>query len=255
MGANMRDRNILLLYSGGRDSTLAALKLLEEGFKVKAITFVAPYIVGEKNICTTINRIKSSYNRSFVFLGFMDISGVMREYIKHYYNLTPKLIEEEFGELSPSQVNCLSCRMAMYTMAIILARQMKIKRIAEGARYSQGFVVQLPEFFNVLNEILNTYGLELVLPVYNIEDDQLLKSYLLMRGFIPKSYEMQCLLGIPLPKTRCSNTDRCPPPEEVEAALRYLKKIITPKLKIIVSQNPLIRQKGRELRLMECKLS
>ncbi len=53
--------------------------------------------------------------------------------------MKPSEIIAEFGELTVSQFNCLTCRSAMYLWTIIKAKEMGISCVADGARIVQGF--------------------------------------------------------------------------------------------------------------------
>jgi hypothetical protein len=79
-------------------------------------------------------------------------------------------------------------------------------------------------------DFFKEFGIELVFPVLDLEDDWLLKSLLLQRGFISKVIEPQCLIGAPLPGGK-------EPEECVQLAVtKYFEKIIVPTAKKIIAE-------------------
>jgi len=154
--------------------------------------------------------------------------------------MKPSEISKEFSELTISQFHCLSCRSAMYIWTIIKARQMGIKYIADGARKDQGFVIELPNMIEKFRDFFVEYSIELLLPVWDLESDWERKNLLLLRGFIPKTLEPQCLIGVPLPGGRT-------PDEEIQKAVEnYFDKVILPRArKLIATQenSSLLNQK------------
>lgn len=226
----MDQKKVLLLFSGGRDSFLAACKLIEEGYKTYMITFENGAGVKAKNAEHGANRIIKRYGKENVnFLGVRNISGIWRYFIFPYYNLRPSEIITQYGELPVSQFHCLSCRSAMYIWSIIKANQMNIKYIADGARQDQGFAIELPNMIHHFKKMFSEYSLELLLPVYELDDDWKRKNLLLIRGFVPKTLEPQCLLGVPLPN------NLAPDNEIINAVEKFFTKIILPSAREIIN--------------------
>ncbi len=210
---------VIVLFSGGKDSFLSTCKLIDDGFKVYMITFNNGCCL--KSNCAEIeaNRIIKKYGKENAeFLGVQNIVAIFREFFLPYFNMKPKEISKEYGELTISQFNCLACRSSMYIWSIIKAKQMKIKYLAIGARRSQGFVEQLPIMINKFKDFLRNYSLELLTPVYDLESKWELKNSILQRGFVPKTLDPMCLLGVPLDK---------PQDKEIQKAVaKFFDKII-----------------------------
>ena len=151
-------------------------------------------------------------------------------------------VECRYGELTVSQFNCLTCRSSMYVWSIIKAKQMGIKYIADGAREDQGFVIELPGMIEKFKNFLAEYSIELLLPVWNLNSDWERKNLLLMRGFVPKTLEPQCLVGVSLPDGKA-------PDKEVQGAVEnYFDKVILPRArKIIATQSKALNKGGKML--------
>ena len=237
---NTKKKEAILLFSGGRDSFLAGCYLIEEGFKIYMVTFENGAGLAAQNAKHGVERIIKRYGKDKAeFLGVHSVAGIWREFFLPYFNMKPSEILKEFGELTISQFHCLTCRSAMYIWTIIKARQMGIKYIADGARKDQGFVIELPSMIDKFRNFFAEYGIKLLLPVWDLDSDWKRKNLLLLRGFVPKTLEPQCLIGVPLPKER-------PPDEEIQkAVVNYFEKIILPRAReIIATQSRAILKEG-----------
>lgn len=224
---------VIVLFSGGKDSFLSTCILLEEGYKVNMVTFENGLGLSSHNALHGANRIIEKYGEAkAVSWGVKPVASIWREFFLPYFNMKPSEVMEEYGELPISQFHCLSCRMAMYVWCIIAAKQKNICFIADGARQDQRFVIELSSFLEELKTFLGEYGIQVLLPVFDLDCNQKAKNQILLRGFTPKVLEPQCLLGVPLP-----NEDD--PDHEIQnAAINFFRKVIKPKAHQIIKQNP-----------------
>ena len=87
----------------------------------------------------------------------------------------------------------------MYLYALYYCKNNGISYLAEGARESQGFSIELPEMRDRLTNLCSNNGIELLLPVYDLNSDQRRKRMLADRGVTTKTLEPQCNLGCPMP--------------------------------------------------------
>lgn len=226
------DKQVLLLFSGGRDSLLSACILIEKGYKINLVTFENGVGIMSENATHGAERLLYKYGGEKVSnLGIMNIFGIWREFILPYFNLKPSEIINTYGEITISQFHCLTCRISMYIWSIIKAKQMGIGIIADGARKDQGFVIELPIFIDEIKKMFKIYNIELILPVYDLNSDISRKNELLKRGFAPKTLEPQCLLGVPLPGGKT--------PEKTiqDGVINYYKQEILNKSKSIIEEN------------------
>jgi len=196
-----RNRQVLVLFSGGKDSFLSTCRLLNEGFDVTLVTYENGCGLKSENVSHGVNRIIEKYGKTRVkFLGIKNTSGIWREFFLPYFNLKPSEIISKFGEVTTSQFNCTTCRMAMYILSVVICEKLNISTIAEGARRDQGFIIEQDEMLERFRNFLSKFGIELLLPVQNLTSDWLLKNEMLISGFVPKTLEPQCLIGTPLNK-------------------------------------------------------
>lgn len=200
------NKKALVLFSGGKDSLLVTLKLLDKGYKVYLVTYENGCGLKPENVNSTINRISEHYKNNIVNLGIKNVSGIFREFIYPFYNYKSSFIEKEYGNITISQFNCLSCRLSMYIASIILCKNYSINEVFDGARKSQLFVIEQTEMLKEFKALFNNYNLSIFYPLENQDDDWKVKNELLIRGIVPKTLEPQCLIGVPLRKEDIDNS-------------------------------------------------
>lgn len=240
----MNKQKILHLFSGGKDSFLAACKLLENN---ENILYLVTYDNGcglkNENVKHGVDRLVKKYGQDrVVFLGVYNTSGIWREFFIPFLNYKPSEILDNFGEITYSQFNCLTCRSSMYMYSIAICKKLKINIISEGARHDQGFVIELDSMLEEFKKMLNKYDIELTLPVIDMTSDWKTKNDLLSHGFVPKTLEPQCLLGVPLPNGIAPDDDI------IQGTLSFFKNIILPKSeKLVIDLEKTINDTGCEL--------
>lgn len=219
------NEKVLVMFSGGLDSLLTTCKIIENGYKAVLVHYDNGCSVGSKNACTTVSRLIERYGEGKVeFWGIGVTSGYFYSLKNIYLINYSKLINSY--QLTLQQVYCLSCRTAMYIFSILLCKQLKINKIAEGTRKSQLFVIEQEPMLEEYKKLLGKYGIELLLPVLDLESDQEREESLLIRQITPKVMESKCLLGTPMlnPLT----------PEEIDEYVRYFQnELFEPTLKLI----------------------
>lgn len=104
------DKTTLMMFSGGLDSFLSTCRIIMDGYNVDMISYDNGAMYNIDNIENEANRI-----------------------IKSYPNIYPY------------QLNCLCCHTAMHLYSLAYCIAFGIKHMADGARKSQGFIVEMPE--------------------------------------------------------------------------------------------------------------
>lgn len=192
-------KECLVLFSGGKDSLLSTILLIEQGYKVKLVHYDNMCTIGCNNVKNGYKRLVKKYGSDKIeYIGTKNIACFFRNFINIIYNMHIDEIRAKYGNITISQLNCLSCRLSMYIASIIICKKYNIKYVAEGARNSQLFAIEQDEMLELFKELFKKYNIELLLPVKDITDDFDEKNQLLLRGIIPKVNESQCLLGMPL---------------------------------------------------------
>lgn len=188
------EKDVLLLYSAGKDSTLAAIRLRNAGYNVHFIHFDNGSMLDIDKPYLTFKETFSAYPG--YYFEFENHSIKIKEIFEEYFS---RWNSENVSDLTDSsldsEIRCLSCRMAMYTEAIKYAKDHNFKYIAEGARISQKFMIEQPPMIELLKKLTSIYGIKILYPVLDLEDDFEEKEELIKNGFSSKSWESKCLLG------------------------------------------------------------
>ena len=217
-------KKVLVLFSGGKDSLLSTILLLEQGYQAYLVHYDNMCQVGSKNIKSGVQRLQKKYGDDRVkFLGTKNVSALFRSFIRPFYNLKPNVILTHYGKISVSEYNCLCCRLAMYIASILICHKENIKYVADGARKCQLFAIEQEKMLNHFKNLFYDYGINTLYPVCDYQDDYELKNELLMRGIVPKVYEPQCLLGMPLPNKIVDE-------ENLESAIHIYLDILKPQV-------------------------
>lgn len=231
-------KEVILMYSGGLDSFLSCIRLVNQGYKVYLLHFDNGSSIGTENIQIGAERLQKMYKDNVEFLGIASTAAKFIYYreLVNIENLNALELYEKHGKISISQYRCLLCRMAMYTYAISLAKKMNIKYIAEGARKNQLFAIEQQELINEFKNLCNKYEIELLTPVIDLDDDYQKENELLDNRFLPIANEGKCLLGYQM--------DRELTKEEIEdikkfyTSIRYLQERDIEKEKVVLTKLP-----------------
>lgn len=126
-------KEALILFSGGKDSFLSTLMMLDQGYKVNLVTFDNGHELNIKNVLIGTKKIQKKYGSDKVkIIGIKKIDAIFREFICSFYNYDTKYIQKEFDNITISQFHCLSCRLAMYVLSIIICLQKNIHCVVDG---------------------------------------------------------------------------------------------------------------------------
>lgn len=227
--------NVILMLSGGRDSFLAACRLLEDssGYHVQMVTYDNGCSYGSANAKTVADRIIARYGSDRAsFLGVYKIGSLIRRFFSPYFNMKPEEQAQKYSGMTPSQFHCLICRTSMYIFSVWLAHKYGAHYIAEGGRRDQEFVIELPGMAQKrYPALVKEAGLELLLPVYELDDNWERDNELLLRGYLCKSFEPKCMIGFPI----CGSIDE----SVIEGVHSYYDQEMLPqirRMKLLIPQ-------------------
>ncbi len=231
----MKQNTVILMLSGGRDSFLAACRLLEDTkqqYHIKMATYDNGCLYGASNADTAAQRIIDKYGAGRAeFLGVYKTGGIIREFFFPYFNMTPAEQMKEYAGMTPSQFHCLICRTSMYIYSIWLAQREGAQYIAEGGRRDQEFVIELPGMIQErYRELVRRAGLDLLLPVYEMDDNWERDNELLRMGYLCKTMESKCLVGVPVRGSIDQSV--------IDGVHAYYDKVILPKINALKFLEP-----------------
>lgn len=165
-------KEALVLFSGGKDSLLSAIRYLDMEYKVYLISYDNSCGLGMKNVNYTVKRLIKKYSEDKIkYIGTKDISPIFRNFIEQFYNYKLDYIIDKFGKITISQFNCLACRMAMYVASIIICKQKNITTVVDGARICQLFAIEQEEMLSKFVLFFDKYKIKLDYPVKLVESD------------------------------------------------------------------------------------
>lgn len=201
---------VLLFFSGGNDSTLTACKLASSEYDVHLITFDNGCEEGIENIrnrATILERLfQTSSTGKVRNLGVFQSVSEFMALRQESANMPFSKIVSCYGDLNPNQLNCFNCRSAMYVVGVVVAKELGIKWIAEGARKTQLFALEQRKLLEGYRKLLTHYDMDLLLPVYDYETDTEVENELnrySIHFYEPlydgtTGYEAKCWLGTPM---------------------------------------------------------
>lgn len=221
-GDFVEKKNVLLMYSGGLDSILSMVRLISNGYKVLLVHFDNGCSI---SIGLEVERAKyfeRKYGKDTVeYIGKITTVPEFRNNEIELANMPFSEIQANYGDCTISQIRCLNCRSAMYFEAITYCLNNNISYIAEGARKSQLFSIEQPAMIESYKELLEKFGIELLLPVYDLENDWDKENELLLHGILPCASEDKCVLGMPITNPISE--------EQTNAVKTIFEKIIEPR--------------------------
>lgn len=185
----MRDENdvnqtVLLLQSGGRDSAIAAINLLEKGFNVAAITFsayAAQHIKKPRKRAIEISENYSNYSWNMVEFG-------------KWENALKNDVTGLIDDVMPR--SCLLCALSKITAAISICNKMGYNKIAMGyADYQSDWAEQTPYAIKLQKNELEKHGIELILPAQDISSKTEAITTLSTNKLSPDSLENPCCIS------------------------------------------------------------
>jgi hypothetical protein len=160
-------KGISVLFSGGPDSTLSALKALEQAEAVHLLTFhhnkmgkigkhrkvtaELKQIFGEKRVIGYEEEINSLFNRFY-------FSGMWRRLIRYRTFYIPWI--------------CGACKLAMHVAAIRYNHAHNILATYDGGNIESSpyFVDQMDPYIDGIKDLYRFYGMQYECPVYNVQN-------------------------------------------------------------------------------------
>lgn len=231
----MEKEKVLLMYSGGLDSILSMVRLIAKDYKVLLVHFDNGCSI---SIGLEVERAKEFEKRfgidSVEYIGKITTIPEFRNNEREVANIPFSRMQTDYGDCTISQIRCLNCRSAMYYEAILYCLNNNIKYIAEGARKTQLFSIEQLKMIKAYRKLLEEFGIELLLPVYDLDNDFYKENELMLWGIVPTPSEDKCILGMPL--------NEVVPEEQTNTIKKIFERNIKPRYVKKLKKHPLPQQ-------------
>jgi 8-oxo-dGTP pyrophosphatase MutT (NUDIX family)/predicted subunit of tRNA(5-methylaminomethyl-2-thiouridylate) methyltransferase len=175
-------QKIVVLFSGGRDSSLTACLLAKEGYAVHLLTAyngavvkgdISDYRYQELRAAFPDNIVHREIVPSFSLFRRIAIATIEADFVKYRTNLIP-----------------VGDAVASHAEAIVYALKNNIPSVASGfASYENRYPEQTPSVISLLRSFLSEYGLSYLTPVYSYRHVDDVKYALFDFGVSTKSLE------------------------------------------------------------------
>lgn len=166
------------MFSGGRDSSLSAIKLYEDGFMPTLVTVTSSHLSGIESVTKRLKELKQQLPGNIRWLQIKQPSYLFSDQTFYYRT-------------------CLPCQQAYVVIGSKILKTINSQYLAMGyVGYQRDWPEQTQLATNRLQAVLLKNNINLLLPVYNIESKEdagvQLKSYNLSSD----SLEQKCLRQI-----------------------------------------------------------
>ncbi|MFC1667483.1 hypothetical protein ACFL0P_06470 [Candidatus Omnitrophota bacterium] len=169
--------SVLLMYSGGLDSTLLAAILVKKFQRVFLVTYDLPYTIGLSNVFKNIKKLKKINPDCHLTHHIIDLAGTRKLFFDDFY-------DDFFTYCKGGApgIICFSCRMAMLMESVKFCLQNKIGNLAIGntkvqANKAHSFPCNVKRF----SDFMAKYNIIYTNDTYEIEtrekEENLLKDY------------------------------------------------------------------------------
>jgi hypothetical protein len=163
------------MFSGGRDSTIAALRLSAGKTPLRLITICSGHLIGIERVRRRIRELQRVLPGSTAWLQ-----------VKQPLDLRT---DTSFYEMT-----CLPCHHSYVVVSGVIASLERVNRLAFGyAQYQGDWPEQSPLAIERLTAVLARFGINLELPVYDLASREAALTELQGAGLSTDSLEQKCL--------------------------------------------------------------
>ena len=160
-------KEIAVLYSGGTDSTCAALLMAKEFDKVHLLVYKRFGLFSIDNIATNAEKLNQRFGRDKFVYKVIDVNRLFKKvsYAKYWHNL------KNYGFFMLS--TCGLCKLAMHIRTLIYCLENNIKHVCDGANKNAGagyFPAQMLEVIDLIEKMYAQYEIIYSRPVFNLDE-------------------------------------------------------------------------------------
>jgi len=166
--------NCVLMFSGGRDSSIAAVRLARTYKNLILVTVTADHLVGIGRVTQRIFELKPHLPER-------------TEWIQVAQPVLPVID-------SLNSATCLPCQRGYVAIGTILAKRLGINHLALGyTKYQSSWPEQTALATSRLKVLLESFGVHLQLPVYDLASKAEAESELIGYGLSHQAFEQKCM--------------------------------------------------------------
>jgi hypothetical protein len=172
------DTHCILMFSGGRDSTLAAVRLHHRGYIPVLVTVTSAHLTGIQIVRQRL----------------LELKAILPEDTRWYTIRQPQQLHTD---TSFYERTCLPCHHAYTVVGVALAMSFRCSHLAFGyVQYQRDWPEQTPLAIERLSAIVSEFGIKLLLPVYNVTSRDRAIEELTANGLSGVPFEQKCTIQV-----------------------------------------------------------
>ena len=150
---NEKEQELSIAFSGGVDSTIAAINFLETGSKVHLLTFSHCFLLNVERSGIMASRLGKVFGFDRVSHQILDADHLLKNFVlKHFLSDIPRF---------NGYFVCMGCKLCVHSEAIIYNLRNNIRTCADGNVPGATFD-QTPEMMELIKGFYSEYGLEYI---------------------------------------------------------------------------------------------
>ena len=166
------------MFSGGRDSTLTALRLLDRGVSQTLVTVTSSHLRGLSSVHERLLDLRAHLPGDTIWVNIEQ----------------PPFSPEDAFFTAPT---CFPCHKEYSTIGVSVAEKLGATALAFGyASYQSDWPEQTPRAVAHLRKVLEGLGLELFVPVYDVASKEEAREALQSRHVSTVSLEQKCSVQV-----------------------------------------------------------
>lgn len=174
----MVNSSCVVMFSGGRDSSIAAVRLAQQKVPLHLVTVTSGHLFGIANVRKRLTELRPLLPPSTKWL-----------LVRQPHDLKT---DTSFYEMT-----CLPCHHSYVVASCVIAAKHQAKRLAFGyARYQSNWPEQTPLAIDRLRVALSTHGITLDIPAYDLDSREKAIEVLKELGVSTASLEQKCIQQI-----------------------------------------------------------
>lgn len=219
----------LVLFTGGKDSFLAACKEVSLGKHVTLLSFTNGSTLCSECFGYGANRlIKKFGDDKIEFAGIYNTGGIVRAYNRGQQRIPHQEFIERYSTVTWQQLSCLHCQTAMWLAAMAYARVHSMSEISCGYRETDNSCTGFVEYTDAIARVASKSGLLIHLPMWSVSDEFQRDVQMELFGFEPAIQKPRCALKYA--------QDIKMSEQEIDNLLSYFSDVIEPEAPRLVDE-------------------